>query len=372
MSDERKKKPKPGKTRVDFRRNRQKPARAKDWSNAEAAEDAPQSESVVAKGALSRKRTIKEEDELASSADLRSGIVTAVRGLVADVSDGEFTWACTVRRVLRTVRIEDRHPVTVGDRVKFAPAGKTTGGVREGVIVTVEPRRGVLQRMVDRRIQTVAANVDQALIVSSAHEPPCKPHLIDRYIVAAHAGGIEPIIGMNKIDLDDDGFARDVLKLYADLGYRTLATSATERIGIDDLRAALAGKCTAISGQSGVGKSSLLNAMDPRLNLRTGEVSVETLKGRHITTTATLIPLEAGGFVVDTPGIRSFDLSIVPAGEIEMHFRDIVPFVPHCRFPDCLHLHEIGCAVKQAVDEGRIDPGRYDSYCRMIEERLEA
>jgi ribosome biogenesis GTPase len=361
-----------GKTRVDFRRNRQKPGRQKDWTgqmnrNAEATEDTAQNESVVAKGALSRKRTVKDEDDTALAANLLTGRVMALRGLVAEVHDGETLWACTVRRILRTRLIEDRHPVTVGDRVRFAPGNDAA---RDGVIMAVEPRRGVLQRKVDKRIHTIVANVDQAIIVSSAMEPHCKPHLIDRYIVAAHSGGIEPIVCMNKIELDEDDYAREVLELYAGLGYRTIASSARTGIGIEELRALLATKCSVIAGQSGVGKSSLLNALDPTLNLRTGQVSVETFKGKHITTTAVLIPLAVGGFMVDTPGIRSLDLAVVPVGEIEMHFRDIAPFVPNCHFPDCFHTHETKCAVKQAVEEGKIDPDRYDSYCRMIEERL--
>lgn len=359
--------------RVAFRRNRQKPAREKDWTrqtqqDEEATADAPLIESVVAKGALSRKRTIVEGEDHADG--LASGVVVAMRGLIAEVDDGTRVWPCTVRRILRTRQIAERHPVTVGDRVQFSIEADAGGVQNEGVIQTVEPRRGALTRVVRMRRHTVVANVDQAIVVASAGVPAFKPHLVDRYIVAALAGGIEPVICLNKIDLDREGEARAAVALYANLGYRTLQTSAQRGDGIEELRATLTAKCSAVAGQSGVGKSSLLNAVDPRLNLRVGEVNVETAKGRHVTTTATLIKLECGGYVVDTPGVKSFDLSAVPLGEIEMHFVEFAEFIPRCKFPDCTHRHEIACAVKAAVEDGDISSGRYESYCRMFEERF--
>jgi ribosome biogenesis GTPase len=239
----------------------------------------------------------------------------------------------------------------------------------EGVVEQVQPRTGTLARVVGRRRHTLVANVDQVVIVASAGVPSFKPHLVDRYIVAAHAGGIEPLVCLNKVDLDEGGAARKGLKIYADLGYRTVATSAERGLGIDQLRDVLRAKCSTFAGQSGVGKSSLANAVDPSLNLRTGEVNTDLGKGRHITTTALLIKLNCGGYVVDTPGVRTFDLSAVPLHEIEMHLREFAPHIPHCKFPSCTHTHEIGCAVKAAIDAGRITPQRYESYCRMYEER---
>lgn len=377
MSRQRKSNPgrKGKKVRVAFRRNRNRPPRRKDWtrniaSDESAALDAASSERVQAKGDLSRKRTITRHDADADAANLHEGVVVAMRGLFAQVDDGRDVWLCTVRRVLRTRLIREHHPVTTGDRVLFSVARTASGGQRDGVIERVGPRKGVLCRMVRRRRHVVAANVDQAIIVSSAGAPPFKPHLIDRYIVAAHDGGVEPIIGLNKIDLDSGGSARQYLRIYESLGYRTVTTCAVSGAGVARLRRILHARCSVLVGQSGVGKSSLLNAVDPRLRLRTGAVNTDIRKGRHITTTALLIRLDGGGYVVDTPGVRSFDLSAVNLNDIEAHMREFADYIPHCKFPDCTHRHESGCAVKAAATAGQIHADRYDSYVRMYEERL--
>ncbi len=364
------------KIRVSFRRNRGKPARNKDWTRqhregVDNAADAHTTENVVAKGELSRKRTVIEQDRDWDSWTHPKGVVVAMRGLIAEVDDGTRVWPCTVRRVLRTLHIDERHPVTIGDRVKFTIEADGHGVMNEGVIEAVAERHGSLTRVVDRRLHTIVANVDQAVIVASVGIPPLKSHLIDRYIVAAHAGGIEPVVCINKVDSDVGQVVDKTLSLYKSLGYRTLATSAIAGTGIDNLKALLADKCSVVTGQSGVGKSSLLNAIDPTLRLRVGEVSPDTYKGQHITTTAILIKLPFGGYVVDTPGIKSFDLSAVPINEIEMHFTEFADHIPHCKFPDCSHTHEIGCAVKQAVEEGAVHPERYESYARMFEERTD-
>lgn len=360
------------KVRVAFRHNRGKRKRVTDLTR-EASEadghdlDHARHESVTAKGDLSRERTVIERspEELAA---LPAGVVVAMRGLYADVDDGSRIVPCTVRRVLRTRKIEERSAVTVGDRVRFALQPETEGREIEGVIEHVEPRRGELKRKSGRRVQTIAANVDVVVIVSSAREPTPKPHLIDRYLVAAHHSGVTPIVCMNKIDLDENGTAYDILQRYGRIGYAALATSTIEGTGIVALRELLVGKSAAVAGQSGVGKSSLLNAIDPALNLRVGRVASQTEKGRHTTTTARLVKMPFGGYVVDTPGIRSFDLSPVPRNEYEAHFPEFVEHVARCRFPDCTHTHEGGCAVKAAVESGDIFPERYDSFVQMYEE----
>lgn len=363
------------KVRVDFRRNRNRPAREKDWtrkssSGDEDILDAAKSERVLAKGELSRKRTIIEDQQDADDPDWKSGVVVAMRGLIAEVDDGHRIWPCTVRRVLRTRQIADRHPVTIGDRVRFSVVSDEPGVEDEGVIERVEPRRGVLCRMVRRRKQTIVANVDQVIIVASAGVPTFKPHLVDRYIVAAHDGEVTPVICLNKIDLDKDHHAENYLRLYESLGYEVLITCAISGRGIDQLREVLRDQCSAMVGQSGVGKSSLLNAIDPNLNLRTGDVNTDIRKGRHVTTTALLIHLDVGGYVVDTPGVKTFDLSAVDVNDIEVHMREFAEYIPDCRFPDCTHRHEVGCSVKSAAENGKIHPDRYQSYVRMFEERL--
>ncbi len=362
------------KVRVTFRRNRSSKVRDKSWTDqAREAQDnevdAIDSEQVQAKGDISRHRTIiVHDDPTLAHAHLHSGVVLAMRGLYAEVDDGQKIHACTIRRILRTQKIDERNPVTVGDRVRFSLGSSGDAKLREGVIEHVDPRLGQLRRKSGRRIHTVVANVDQAIIVSSAGQPAPKPQLIDRYIIAALAGEITPIICMNKIDLDEDSQAEQLLLRYENLGYETLATCATSGQGIEKLRALLKDKESVVAGQSGVGKSSLLNAAEPGLTLRTSNVGVQNEKGRHTTTTASLIRLKNGGYVVDTPGIRSFDISLVPRSEFEVHFVEFVPHVANCRYPDCTHTHENECAVKKAVEQGHIHPARYASYVDIFEE----
>ncbi|UCG17525.1 MAG: ribosome small subunit-dependent GTPase A [Phycisphaerales bacterium] len=363
------------KVRVEFRANRSRPSRVKDWTRQlrQGEEIEPRlTENVVAKGDLSRKRTVTVSDSEETDGQLAQGTVIALRGQFADVDDGDRVWPCTVRRLLRTRSIRERFPVTVGDRVGFRIVAEIPGVQAEGVIETVEPRRSELKRVSSRREQVIAANVDQILIVSSANQPPPKPHLIDRYIVAALAGRMTPVVCMNKIDLDAQGRFREALSPYQALGYRTVCTCALTGEGTDGLREVLRDRSTVLAGQSGVGKSSLLNSLQPGLRLRVGRVSDETAKGRHITSAAELLRLDFGAWVVDTPGIRSFDVSAVPAGELEQHFVEFVPFVADCKFPDCTHTHEGSCAVKQAVEDGAIHPTRYQSYARLFQERVEA
>ena len=369
------------KVRVPFRRNRAAPPRDKDWTQRtrdsdQRAADSPSSENIVAKGDLSRRRTVIVHDAAADRPGSHQGIVVTMSGRYADVDDGVRIWNCTVRRILRTRLIRGRHPVTVGDHVRFTVEGENEGvaqeGVaKEGVIESVEPRTGQLCRRVGRRTQAIVANVDQAIIVSSAAEPPPKTNLIDRYIVSSLAGSMTPVICMNKIDLDVNGYAASLLDRYAHLGYRTLRTSASDGRGIDDLRNVLRDQASVVAGQSGVGKSSLLNALQPGLALRIGAMIEKFDKGRHTTTTSSLIRLDFGGYVVDTPGIRSFDVSDVPRQQLEAYFVEFVPLLPDCKFPDCTHTHETDCRVKDAVDRGEIHPDRYDSYVRLFTDQGE-
>lgn len=287
-------------------------------------------------------------------------------GRVAQVDDGERTWPCSIRRVLRTRTIANRNAVTVGDLVNFTVPNEREGVQAEGVIEFVQPRHGELKRVTNRREHTICANIDQAVIVTTAAEPEPKPHLVDRYIVSASYGGITPVVCMNKVDLVGPEEVQEFLALYEKLGYQTVATSATTGQGADRLRNMLKDRQSVIAGQSGVGKSSLLNVVQPGLNLKIGGMVEDTSKGRHTTTLATLIKLEFGGYVVDTPGVRSFDLSCVPFQQIEEHFVEFVERLADCKFADCTHLHETDCAIKLAVEQGEIHPQRYDSYVRLF------
>jgi ribosome biogenesis GTPase len=253
--------------------------------------------------------------------------------------------------------IEERNVVTTGDRIWFRPAPN-----HEGTIEKIEPRYGLLTRQSWKREHVLVANVDQVVIVASLAEPYLKPHLLDRYLVAASMGKLSPIICFNKADLVDAADFQQILGMYAQLGIRVILSSIQTGQGIAALRELLHGRQTVFSGQSGVGKTSLLNVIEPELKLLVREVSDTTQKGRHTTTTAELIKLSFGGWVVDTPGIRQFDLWKVIPADLDGHFLEFRPFVAQCGFPGCSHLREENCAVRNALHEGRIDPQRYYSY----------
>jgi len=217
------------------------------------------------------------------------------------------------------------------------------------------------------RQHIIVTNVDQLLIVTSAAEPRIKPNLIDRFLVTAERCRIRPLICINKVDLVDAADLQPLVGVYSQMGYEVHLVSAKTGQGIERVRRKLTDRASVVAGQSGVGKSSLLNAFDEGLDLATGEVSAESQKGRHTTTTAQLIRLSFGGYVVDTPGIRQFQLWDVIPEEVAGFFRDLRPYVSHCRFPDCTHTHESPCAVKDAVADGYVDARRYESYVQMFE-----
>jgi ribosome biogenesis GTPase / thiamine phosphate phosphatase len=360
--------------RVEFRQNRLRPARQKRWAvpdeNDEKTEDTLTHESVRAKGDLSRKRTVVEIGEGGSPGEdqLLRGIAIAVRGQFVDVDVDGRVWQCTIRRVLRTRLIGERGPVVVGDRVAISTGSDEAGVQREGAIEHVFPRSSTLTRSDGKRTHMIAANVEQVLVITSIREPMIKPHLIDRYLVAAHAGSLPAAVCVNKVDLDPDpeDETAEILARYERLGYPAIGTSTVSGVGLDSLRSLLAGRATLLAGQSGVGKSSLINAVEPGLKLKTAEVSLSTEKGRHTTTTAVWLKLSGGGAVVDTPGIRALDVAMVPISELEMHFVEFVDRLAQCKFPNCVHIHEEGCAIKAAVQSGKIDQSRYASYVELF------
>lgn len=380
------------KIRVNFRQNRGARRRTDHWTRRfhdgdDALSDEHSGERVRAKGDLSRKRTIiVDEDDLPTVAEnlWLDGLVVRVHGQIAYVHDAEHReWSCTVRRVLRTLLIDQRSTVSVGDRVKLSDASQYADGDRVGVIERVEPRTSTLTRRDGRgRAHVIVANADQLLIVVSVAEPMLKPHLVDRYLIAAEKGGLEPLICFTKIDLlsdellaesDEDDEAGltvgDIIAEFRALGYTCFLTDSLNDVGVDEVRAQLSGKVTVLSGQSGVGKSSLINAVEPGLDLATGTVSSDSQKGRHTTRFAQLWPLASGGYVVDTPGIRAFDLWNLERGEIEAYFREIAPLVSACDFRNCTHCFEDGCGVIAAAERGEISERRYYSYRKMFEEQ---
>tara|TARA_R110002049_G_scaffold2750_8_gene22132 strand:+ start:42566 stop:43696 length:1131 start_codon:yes stop_codon:yes gene_type:complete len=371
-------KKKRSKTRTAFRKGHQGRVRQSDLTrdfhtgDADELADVIQSERVSGKGDLTRKRTVADSDKSPGADNdpnanpLIHGRVISVHGLSSKVigDDGRL-YECAVRQVLKSLSIDQRGVVVAGDHVflRAEPSG-------EGMIEQIEPRHGLISRSSRGQQHVIAANVDYLLIIASAAQPGLKPNLIDRFLLTAEHCGVEPIIVINKIDLVDPIDLQTISGVYASLGYRVLVTSAETNVNIDYLRHLLIGKQTVLAGQSGVGKSSLLNAIEPGLGLAVGVVSQDNEKGRHTTTAARLIPIKAGGAVFDTPGIRQFQLWDIDANEVAGLMPDLRPYVSRCRYPNCLHLSENECAVKDAVADSRIDPRRYDAYCHLLEADL--
>ena len=377
------KKSKSDKIRIDFRKNHQSRKRPNDLTRKFQQDDLDDSqlasgERISGKGDLTRRRTVNTGDNegLGDQAgmaahmsgagdDTQTGRVLRVHGLESIVrTDDGSEYRCAVRRVLKNMSTDQRHVVAAGDIVTF----RREGSSQQGIIVAIHPRRGVLSRTSKGRKHVLVSNIDQIIIVASAAEPSLKPHLIDRFLVTAEQSGLEAVIVINKIDLADAAELQPLVGVYAQMGYRVLLTSAAKGWNIDALRMLIANCHSVVTGQSGVGKSSLLNVIQSGLGLRVGEVSEDNSKGRHTTTTAELLPLDSGGTIIDTPGIRQFELWDVAPAEISGLFRDLRPYVNNCRFPDCTHIHEVDCAVLDAVADGRIDPRRYDSYVHLIED----
>lgn len=386
-----------GKVRANFRKRQNTRVRKTDFTR-EFADDADKLDSQIAgerisgKGSLTRKRTVSGADaenlesgfevELdVDAADCQRGRVLTVHGLNSYVSaaDGK-TYRCSVRGILKSLSTDLQHVVVAGD---FVTIEKAAGAEEDqAVIVRVEPRRNSISRTSRKRQQVIVCNVDLAMVVASAKEPTLKPNLIDRFLVSAEQANIRPVVVINKADLVNTADLQPAIGVWSQLGYRVVLTSTVSGQGVAEIRELVRGRDCVVTGQSGVGKSSILNAIEPGLQLRVSTVSAENQKGRHTTTTARLIPLAESlldvdidgnhslyrkGHLVDTPGIRSMALWNVIPEEVAGLFRDIRPFINECRFPNCTHSHEEDCAVKWAVADGKIDARRYESFCSICE-----
>ena len=297
-----------------------------------------------------------------------------VTGTVIKAQSG-FFWVQTEEGVLRcTLRgrlKKSRVPTdiaTLGDSVQVTP---TSNG--EGAIEEVLPRHSKLARRAAGqkgiwKEDVIVANLDQVVTVFAVARP--EPHLrmLDRYLIMAEMNDVEAVIVANKCDLRPMAESQALFAPYVAIGYPVLFTSAQQHIGIEALRDQLQGKLSALSGPSGVGKSSLLNQVQPGLQLKTSEVSDALNKGRHTTVFAELHPLDVGGYVADTPGIREIGLWQVPPEDLDWCYREFRPYLDQCYFQPCTHLHEPACAVREAVEHAEITAVRYDSYARLREE----
>lgn len=308
---------------------------------------------------------------------LKRGRVLAIHPEGISVSCEDKLILCSLKGSLKKEKSQLKNLVAVGDFVHFLPIEE-----KEGVIASIEERSSVLSRadnLSRKKQQLIAVNIDQVLITGSVLLPLLKPYLIDRYIIAAEKGRMEPIIVINKIDLLQslpEGFDqssweaekklyKEFKKNYSNLGYSFYEVSSKTGEGLVELKKAMEGKASVFSGQSGVGKSSLINAL-LGTHIPVGELASKTFKGSHTTTTTHLIPIEGGGFCIDTPGITSFGLWKLDASEVRNYFPDILKWAPECKFPDCTHLKEPGCAVQKALEEGNISPLRFASYSALM------
>lgn len=297
-------------------------------------------------------------------AEMIDGTVIAMHGPLVRVQAGENSLVVAARRKLKWL---EPAPVAkrlvVGDRVTVRMEGE------DGVVEIVHPRTTALLRRAPQssRPQLIAANVEQALLVFAAKAPAPKRGLLDRFLVACHHAGVDALIVINKADQGLDG-VNAWLPVYRSLGYPVITVSARTGRSMGQIKRLLPEHTTLFCGPSGAGKSSLLNAVYPGFRLKVGSLSESTGKGTHTTTMAELMPLPFGGFVVDTPGLKEFGLWNLDRRELEAAFPEIAARAPECRFANCTHIHEPGCAVLAAVGAGEIDPERHASYAGFLKE----
>ena len=278
-------------------------------------------------------------------------------------SEGEVVEASLRGRLKQEQRTGDA--VVVGDRVEVArheDGGHTIEAVRDRTTELARRAPGPRGR---HRPKVVVANVDQLVAVFSVTHPEPRLRMVDRFLVLAEANRLDGAVVANKVDLDPDAAA--AFDVYEEIGYPVLRTSAETGAGVEQVRELLCGRISVLAGPSGVGKSSLLNAIDPGLTLRVGDVSDAVRKGRHTTVSSVLIPLECGGYVADTPGLRELGLWGVEDQDLDACFPELRPHLGHCQFRSCTHTHEPGCAVREALDAGEIRPDRYESYVALLE-----
>lgn len=310
---------------------------------------------------------------MAGQAAQIEGIVVKSTGswyTVFDPATGQRA-RCRIRGVFRLRGSRSTNPVVVGDRVK----AEIGAGEGDNAIVEILPRTNYIIRRasnLSKESHIIAANIDTAYLVATLDRPPTSTEFIDRFLVTAEAYRIPTVIVLNKIDLFAEAEYRTIIDefaaTYRGAGYEVLEVSAKTDVGISELRERMRGRTSLFSGHSGVGKSTLINAVEPGLGLKTGAISDYHHKGRHTTTFSEIFPLTGGGMLIDTPGIKGFGLVDIAPDELARYFPDLFRHASKCQYYNCTHTHEPNCAVMAAVAQGEIAESRYVSYLKMLED----
>lgn len=298
------------------------------------------------------------------------GLILKSTGSWYRVETKEGIWECRIRGKLRLKGIKSTNPVAVGDRVLIEPSPKEEG---QGVIIELLERRNYIIRKsvnLSKQTQILAANLDQALLIATLEYPKTHLRFIDRFAISAEAYDIPFVLVFNKVDLYDQVLQDEMEFLryvYQDAGYQVLECSAQTGEGLEELKSLLQNKTSLLSGHSGVGKSTLVNQLEPNLDLKTKNISEAHEQGQHTTTFAEMHALSFGGYIIDSPGIRGFGLVDMDAQELGDYFPEIFRLKGDCKFNNCTHQHEPGCAVKAAVEANKLAFTRYESYLNFLE-----
>ena len=273
---------------------------------------------------------------------------------------------CRIRGKLRLKGVRSTNPVVVGDEVECL-----TDEQGSHLITAIRPRRNYVIRRasnLSKESHIIAANIDHALLMVTLRQPETALEFVDRFLVTCEAYKVPCTILLSKADLQDEEQVAAFRRIYEPIGYRVVCVSATTGEGVEEVHRLMVGRTTLLSGNSGVGKSTLVQRIDPSLDIRTGEISDSHHKGRHTTTFSTMYPLSEGGYLIDTPGIKGFGLIDIDHDELWHYFPEMMHYGRECRFYNCTHTHEPGCAVVAALEEGAISELRYESYLKMMDD----